>query len=132
VYTPPAQVAPPLVHEPPALVISELCHECDELLEKLAAQKELLDDATSKLEAADEAVCCNISMSILLVIKPIYLTTPIYICVGCSVEFYDALLKSRLPGWELTRSTLLIAEDALMYHLVALSEHPIYAIYSYI
>ncbi len=40
------------------------------------------------------------------------------------------LLQSRLPGWELTRLMLLIAEDVLTYCLVALAEHLIYMIYS--
>jgi hypothetical protein len=145
------------VHEPPSLIINELCRERDELLQKLAAQTQLLEEATSTLKAADEAVVRHIGTSILMAIKTTYSTTPVDIRVGCSVEFYDSfthgwtnytpqrrrsdydsyrlctnldLLQSRLPGWELTRSTSLIAEDALTYRLVASAEHPIYAIYS--
>lgn len=157
VYTPSSQVAPALVHEPPEVVISALCRERDELLEKLAVQEELLDTTSSNLDAANEAVRRHIGTSILMAIKPTYSSTPIDIRVGCSVEFYDTftegwttyipqrrrcdyetyrlctdidLFQSQLPGWDLTRSTSLIAQDALTYRLMASAEHPIYAIYS--
>jgi hypothetical protein len=53
-------------------------------------QKELLEDTTSMLKAADEVVICHICTSILMAIKTTYSTTPINIQVRCSVEFYDA------------------------------------------
>ncbi|ELR17192.1 uncharacterized protein ACA1_058480 [Acanthamoeba castellanii str. Neff] len=88
-----------------------------------------------------------------MAIKTTYSMAPMDIQVGCSVEFYDTfthrwtnytpqrrhsnydtyhlctnidLLQSILPGWELTRLTLLIAEDVLTYCLVALAKHLIY------
>lgn len=124
---------------------------------KLVAQQELLDTTSINLDAADEVVHCHIGTSILMAIKPTYSSTPLDIKVGCSADFYNTftegwtmytlqrhccnyktyhlctninLFQAQLPGWDLTRSTSLIMQDVLTYCLVALSEHPIYAIYS--